>query len=172
MANFKDIISDVVTNVRTDYDTVNTPVVFPVYDYGHSKNVANRIMERVKSNTYKGKILPMIALITNPDDIIEGVSDINYTASGFSIFILNERLKTWTEEQAYDNNFDTVLTPIYNLLIKYLKRSSYIDGSSVDTGQRINRPYLGSLGANANPFNIAIDAIEIRNLNLEILKKC
>ncbi len=170
MSNFKDIISDVVDKVRLKYDPTND--VFPVFDYGHRQTIANRISQRVNSADDKDKIFPMIALLSDTDYTEQITDGLNYEVSGFYILIMNEREKDWTEEQSYTNNFDAILTPLYESFIKYLNRSLEVDSSSIAGGDRILHPNYGSVIDNKIPFGIAVDAIEIRNLNLEIIKKC
>ena len=95
------------------------------------------------------------------------------------LVIITDTSKHYTTAERYTNTFDPILTPLYELFLKQLAKSDYVDSDSDSVlyfeHTRWDRPYWGKdgiYGAVADIFNDFIDAIEIENLKLKILKTC
>lgn len=172
-----DIFSDIVDNIRNDSDLPSGLAVdAPYYMYGHPLEVINTLSEKDRNDEWKFKKYPIIALF---QDFTETLGEHQATQSAvedLNIVIATNTSQTYTSEQRYTNTFKPVLYPLYNLLIKHIENIKWF--RNIDPGlvphQKIDRLFWGRSGLygnEGNVFNDHIDAIEIRNLSLELRLK-
>jgi len=168
MSNFVDIIGDIVTHVRHEYDE---DMAQPYYLYGHPLEIFNILAEKSKSETFKYSKYPLIALF---QDFEEQNTKNTSTVNNVTIVIMTETSRTFVAPTRYETTFTPILQPIYELFIKHLKRSIYVTSKDFEH-TKIDRLYWGKEGAFGNDANIgneALDAIVISGLSLRMVQNC
>ncbi|MCK4824574.1 hypothetical protein KA005_52970 [bacterium] len=170
-----DIIKAIVDDVRADAGLSNDA---PYYMFGHPLEIINTLSMKDKSDNFKYKKYPLIALF---QDFTESYGDNAFIKSEVSlnIAIITNSSQNYIASERYDNNFRVTLQPLYELLIEKLVSSKQfleIDIGLVphDKTDRLFWGAQGLYGNEGNIFNDYIDAIEIDNLELKLgtLKKC
>jgi len=161
-----DIFDDIVTDVRTEYSGAKEPY----YLYGHPVEIVNILSEKTKSSTLKFEMFPLIVLF---QDFTESV-DIGLRDASLHLAIITDTKLNYYAADRYTNTFKTILYPIWQLLIKHIERSSYIDtlGLKYDKTDRLYWGKQGLYGNEGNIFNDFVDAIEIENLQITINENC
>lgn len=174
MSNYKaivDIFGEIVDGIRLVYDPIVTgPPASggkkPYYLFGHPIEIMKILSEKSANSTLKFEKYPLIVLF---QDFTESVTLTGRDVT-LNMAIITETRQDYYAADRYDHSFDVTLYPLWDLLIKYIKRSKYIDNKMDFTYDKIDRPYWGK--NNANLFNDFIDAIEIVNLKLQIKESC
>jgi len=171
IVNIVDIIGDVVENVRSEYDPVADEK--PYYLHGHPLEIVNTLKEHTESGAdLKFKKFPLIAMLEDfEDDGSFGV--FAHRAKVDILFITNTNMD-YKASDRYTNSFNLILTPIYDLFVKYLKkkRGVFTEKDNI-SGKTIYHLYWGKKGLYGNDGNIFddfIDAIEIKGLELKIYR--
>jgi hypothetical protein len=167
--NVIDLISNVVTNVRAEYDT---GLEKPYYQHGHPLEILNTLKEYTANATLKIKKFPLIALLE--DFVAESRTGVFQYIAKPDVLIITDTKMEYKASDRYTNSFDAVLTPLYDLFMKYLIKQAgvHVQHKTVPH-QRINHLYWGREGLYrnvGNVFNDHIDAIEIKGLNLKIYR--
>lgn len=168
--NVVNVFGSIVENVRAEYDSTNNEK--PIYLHGHPLEIISTLQEYSKISSLKLKRFPMIALFEDfkgSDE--EGIFLIK---SKLNVFIITDTSSKYKASERYINSFDAVLTPIYNLLIKYIRESDLVfTQPSKPICTPINHLYWGKNGLYGNEGNVFtdfIDAIEIVDLDFKVFK--
>lgn len=149
----------------TSFDT--TPVY---YMYGHPMEINNRLVELSGSPTEGHKKFPLIILFT---DITIDRSLIGFYGSvSLRMLIANFTLPEYISEQRTEINFKPILHPIKKELINQIDRHARFTYEDELTYKETDMYYYGSQINNKNVFSDRIDAIELRDINLNIKNKC
>lgn len=177
----KDIVRDIVSQVSTEltatlqeYDPTITGVH---YMNGHPVEIVNRLSERDKDNVFKWKKYPLVGLFMDFPETFGrslGLEEVS-----LHLIIARATNPDLITDQRYEKNFIPVLYPIYEKLMQTFHTFTYgRNGKPFQTRSesdivhtKIDRPYWGRetfLKNEANMFNDYIDAIEIRDLKLNI----
>ena len=138
------------------------------YLYGHPLEIFNILSEKSKSESFKYSKYPLIALY---QDFEEKVNDIDTTVENITIVIMTETSKTYRAPNRYTNTFTPTLHPLYELLIKYIKRSKYVSSENYEH-TKFDRLYWGSedeFGNSGKIGNDALDAVVMTGLSLRII---
>jgi hypothetical protein len=144
-----------------------TPVY---YMYGHPMEIANRLQELSNSPTEGHKKFPLIILFT---DITIDRSLIGfYGSTSLRMLIANFTLAEYTSVQRTEINFKPILHPIKKELIKQIERHNQFTYEDELTYKETDMYYYGSEINKQNVFNDRIDAIELRDIKLNIKNKC
>ena len=162
---FVDTIGDIVTQVRAEWDATNLEK--PFYLYGHPLEIFNILAEKSKSETFKYSKYPLIALF---QDFEEKVNVAETIVENITLVIMMQTSKTYKAPNRYTNTFTPTLQPLYELLIKHIKRSKYVTSEDYQH-TKIDRLYWGKsdeFGNGGNIGNDALDAIVISGLNLKV----
>lgn len=172
-----DLMGEIVSNVRSD---ANNPATgdAPYYMYGHPLEVINTLAEKDLHSTYKYMRYPLIALFQDFEE--SNLRSMTAKSSvSLNIIIADLTSPDYKSDQRYTNVFKTVLYPLYNLLIYHIQRSGLFSnvGPGLVPHNKIDRLSWGRQGLSGNEGAIGfdhIDAIEIQNLELELLhvRKC
>lgn len=172
-----DVFDEIVTSVQDDTDNA-LAADEPFYMHGHPLEIINTLAQKDKHDTEKFNKYPLIALF---QDFTETMGESHFIRSSavLNLVIVNVTSPDWTAADRYDNNFRTVLYPLYDLLIKHIVESGFfhnVDSGLVDH-EKIDRLYWGRSGLygnESNIFNDRIDAIEIQDLTLDLrlVQKC
>jgi hypothetical protein len=144
-----------------------TPVY---YMYGHPKEIAIRLQELSNSPTEGSKKFPLIILFT---DITIDRSLIGFYGSAkLRMLVANFTLAEYTSVQRTDINFKPILHPIKKELINQIERHGQFTYEDELTYKETDMYYYGSQINDKNIFNDRIDAIELRDISLNIKNKC
>jgi hypothetical protein len=156
-----------VNTALTAASFATTPVY---YMYGHPMEIANRLQELSNSPTEGHKKFPLIILFT---DITIDKSILGFFGStSLRMLIANFTLAEYTSVQRTDINFKPILHPIKKELIKQIERHGQFTYENELTYKETDMYYYGSQINDKNIFNDRIDAIELRDIKLNIKNKC
>lgn len=170
-----DIFDSVVSRVSSVFESRPVKPFKVFFDFGHYREVLRQLTWKDASITLKEHKYPLVWLVMDFDEFI-GESPAFYAKTGLQFLILNSADSVWTMKERRDNNYLPVLYPV---LAEFIKQVS----STVELGMipeqkisfiKTDRPYWGlDEGGNysANLFNDFIDAIQIRNLKINIINK-
>ena len=160
----------IVAKVNTALTAVNF-IARPVYYmYGHPKEIAIRLQELSNSPTEGNKKFPLIILFT---DIIIDKSLVGfYRSTSLRMLIANFTLAEYTSVQRTEINFKPILHPIKKELINQIDRHDRFTYEDELTYKETDMYYYGSQINDKNIFNDRIDAIELRDIKLNIKNKC
>jgi len=158
-----DIIGDIVTTMRGNGAT-------PYYLYGHPLEVVNTLTEWTKHPVKKFAKFPIIILMQDFEERKGVEQGVNSSVSLNLVICMNTKPE-YKSADRYVNTFKPVLYPLYDSFIDTIITSGYFKNVSHGVVQhtKIDRVFYGNEGNTANQFNDRIDAIEIRNLELDIL---
>lgn len=144
------------------------------FDHGHMVEIAGKL---TKENQYKQKY-PLVILVEDIDQ--EMYSEMNHLNLRLFIVAINSN-KTMMAPERYEISIKPKLDPIYGELIKQISsqgfswdRNKYGDFPPHIAAVRTRfGVWLQDKGTVANIFNDPLDAIEIRDLKVNIKsKKC
>lgn len=159
------IIKDIVDDVRDDAGLSNDA---PYYLYGTFNYVANYLNELDKVPAGKAKQYPLIALIM-PFTESNGKDQFIRSEVSLTIGFIVSSTDDYTNPQRYINSF-SILYPLYELFLQKLidsKRFNNIDEGLIPY-DKTDLLYWSS--TNNNILNDKIDAIEVKNLELQLNK--
>jgi len=160
----------VVAKVNTALTAANFVALPVYYMYGHPKEIANRLAELSNSPTEGSKKFPLIILFT---DITIDRSLVGfYGSTNLRMLIANFTLAEYTSNQRTEINFKPILHPIKKELINQIDRHMQFTYEDELTYKETDMYYYGSQINEKNIFNDRIDAIELRDIKLNIKNKC
>ena len=149
--------------VTGTYKSIN-----PYYIFGHRVEIGNRLLEKEQDSKSKLQKYPLIALRL---DILENISG-NVSDVELSLAIMEYTDENYYTKDRYDNIIIPILDPIYADFISALSDHNDISTVGPIDHTRIDRPFWGTEGPTGNEENIfsdPLDAIEIQNLNFQII---
>jgi hypothetical protein len=160
-----DIFQDIV-------DQINDEITC-YYLFGHPQEVVNTLSEWTKDPSKKFERFPLICLFQDFEEV-KGVHQAINSKVTLNMVICMNTLPSYKSSERYTNTFKPVIYPLYDHLIMKIEDSYYFAGvgSGLVPHTKIDRVFWGKnglYGNTANHFNDYIDAIEIQNLELEIL---
>lgn len=156
-----------VNTALTAASFATTPVY---YMYGHPMEINNRLVELSNSPTEANKKFPLVILFT---DITIDRSLVGfYGSTQLRMLIANFTLPEYISEQRTDINFKPILHPIKKELINQIERHGQFTYENELSYKETDMYYYGSQINNQNVFNDRIDAIELRDIRLNIKNKC
>jgi hypothetical protein len=178
MINVVDVIGEVVGKTSTAIEKSAGKKVF--YQYGHIIEL-DEILRSYSNSTkeFREQKYPAIFLLT--DFLEKRDSRPDYETEAFlQLLIVAGSVKDYRTADRYREVFKPVLHPIYEAFIKQLEKDSRIlkQKYGLIPHDFINRSLISGFqlrtqtGTTKNLFSDFIDAVEINNLNLIILKNC
>ena len=160
----------VVAKVNTALTVASFGTTPVYYMYGHPKEIAIRLQELTNSPTEGHKKFPLIILFT---DITIDRSLIGfYGSTSLRMLIANFTLAEYTSNERTDINFKPILHPIKKELLNQIDRHTRFTYEDELTYKETDMYYYGSRINDSNVFNDRIDAIELRDIKLNIKNKC
>ena len=159
------------TSLPVTVTTITGAALVINYHYGHPLEIVNLFKQATHSESVKYEQFPAICLM---QDFPEKFTDANDREVELNVVILTDTKREYEASQRYTYTFKPVLYPLYDLFLTALTESSYISGQYFDH-TRYDRLYWGKSGLYGNTgniFNDFIDAIELENLKVKILKSC
>jgi hypothetical protein len=142
-----------------------------VFDHGHRLEIVNKIKEYTQHDTLKFESFPRVCLFHDFEE-----KESFETQVTLDLVIVTDTDPAYSSAERYTYSFDPILTPLYDLFIKQLSDSLYIQSTEGNYYKhtQIHRLFWGKSGLYGNEgniFNDYIDAIEIANLEL-IISNC
>lgn len=170
ITNIVNVLGDIVANVRAEYDATNNEQ--PYYLHGHPIEIISTLQEYTQIATLKLKKFPLIALFE--DFEASEKEGLYLTKAKLNVLIITDTLPTYKAAERYTNTFDAVLTPIYDLFIKYcLSSRALFTQKRMIPHTKVNHLYWGKnglYGNDGNVFNDYVDAIEIKGFDFKVYR--
>lgn len=151
--------------------TVTSAEVILGFHHGHLLEIVNTFKEAVTNVTYRHEMFPAICLLHDFPEVYNEKDERDVT---LNVLILTDTDKKFKAADRYTYSFDAILSPLYEKFKAGLIRSTAI-GGNYHPHTKYDRLYWGREGLynnTGNLFNDFIDAIEMENLKLRILKTC
>ena len=178
MINVVDVIGRIVGKTSNAVEKRIGKRVF--YQYGNIVEL-DEILQSYSNSTkeFREQKYPAIFLLTDFRE--RRNSNPDYETEAFlQLLIVESSVKDYRTADRYEKVFNTVLHPIYEAFIKQLGNDSQIlkQKYGLIPHDFINRSLISGFtlrtqsGATRNLFSDFVDAVEINNLNLIILKTC
>lgn len=148
---------------------------FPIYyEWGHQPEITQKLTALDASKNKKSFKYPLMWLVMDFKESHGVNMDVYAKTSPFSFVFAVGTDPLYTEQQRRDKSFLPTLLPMYQTFLQALSEQSSFRkpyGPLIKHDSAL-RPYWGH-GTNHNLFNDFIDAIEITNLQLEVVNlKC
>lgn len=141
------------------------------FDYGRYLEITKRLTEKQQGTTEKLKRFPLIWLVI-PFDEEYGKTDQVCELTNLQIIIATQTEVDSTTPDRMVDNFIPRLYPIYEELLKQIKISGFFSEIGYEVPhKKVDQPYWDGKdnGAQqANMFNDAIDAIQLKNIRLTV----
>lgn len=136
------------------------------YQYGYIEEL-NETLKQYEADPSKfDKKFPLVWL-AEPFDTTRGEQGIYGTADP-DIFIINKTEKTWKAKDRMDNNYKTVLYPIYRELLNQIVSSVVFNHLLIATiKHKVTKGYYWGEGQKA-VLNDAVDCLKIGSTRLRI----
>jgi len=139
------------------------------FHHGHPEEIINLFKQATHKESVKREQFPAICLF---QDIPEKHSTVKEREATLNMVIITDTKKEYEASQRYTYTFRPILIPLFTRLIKAIECSGNIGIVSEDF-EYYERLYWGKSGLYGNVgniFNDFIDAIELNNLRIKILK--
>lgn len=170
IVNVVDVFGEIVDSVRHRYDLANDEK--PYYLHGHPLEIINTLKQYTASSEYRFKKFPLIALFEDFD--ASNKEGLFHTKAMLNVVILTDTDKNYDARLRYEKSFNTILTPIYKLLVEELIKSRKICTPRNEIKHTpVNHLYWGKSGLygnTGNMFDDYIDAIELKNLDFKVYR--
>lgn len=139
------------------------------YTFGSFKELQKLLIDKSKEQEDR---YPLLFLLLDLEEEMESEGK-NVSASSQTYILLNSTNKAWTSTQRMENQYKTVLYPLYESFINTIKSSIYFLDSLDEYNNlphiRKDRFYYSSTDAKEqNVLSAYLDAIEINNLELKL----
>ncbi|MDR0692445.1 MAG: hypothetical protein LBF69_05350 [Prevotellaceae bacterium] len=178
MINVVDVIGRIVGKTSNTVEKQIGKRVF--YQYGNIIEL-DEILQSYSNSTkeFREQKYPAVFLLTDFRE--RRNSNPDYETEAFlQLLIVESSVKDYRTADRYEKVFNTVLHPIYEAFIKQLEKDSQIlkQKYGLIPHDFINRSLISGFqlktqsGATRNLLSDFVDAVEINNLNLIILKTC
>ena len=141
------------------------------YDYGHPKEINNRLKEKSESvdDDLRDTKFPLIILLTDIP-INRNITGM-YGTARLRFLICNFTDENYTAQQRTDLNFIPILHPIKTAFIDQIEKHGQFVFEEEPTFIETDCYYYGSQINDKNVFNDRIDAIEIADFNVNVTAK-
>lgn len=139
------------------------------YHHGHPEEIINLFKQATHKETVKFEQFPAVCLF---QDIPEKHSIFKEREATLNLVIITDTKKEYEASQRYTYTFKPVLIPLFTRLLKAIECSGDVQivSDDYDYFERLYWGKSGLYGNVGNIFNDFIDAIEINNLRIKILK--
>lgn len=162
---FGEIASAVSAEMTPIIQAIDPAVTGIHYLHGHPVEIIETLMQRDKSQTMVFDKYPLICLF---QDFQEKWTQKHQIEATLNIVICNSTVNTLKAYERYDRNFNPILYPIFQSLLKHMVKHVNTIGYA-PTYTKIDRLYWGKSGLYGNQgniFNDYLDAIELVNFKL------
>lgn len=140
------------------------------YMYGHPKEINQRLQELSNSPTEKSKKFPLIILFTDIeiDKSIPGF----FGSAALRMLVCTITEQNYTAVQRTENTFKPVLHPIKNELINQISKYEKYTYEGELQYKETDMYFYGSQFNDKNIFNDFIDAVQLRDIRVNIKTIC
>ena len=158
-----EIFENIVNNVKNDESYTGDLY----YYFGHPLEINNILGQEDQTRKVH---YPAVFLFL---DLVE-TRDINgkWGTIDPTLVIVTETNQQYLAEQRLENSFKSVLYPIYELLLKYLRTDSNFNNTFINHTKRDHYFYGSDMNKGKSSFDQKFDAIELNIRDLEMLKNC
>lgn len=139
------------------------------YMYGHVKEISSRLQELSNSPTEKNKKFPLIILFT--DIQIDKDKPGFYGSAKLRMLVANITVPTYISEDRTEQNFKPILHPIKEELLKQIGEHQQFTYPEELRYKETDMYFYGSQINDKNQFNDFIDAIELKDIQVNITNK-
>jgi hypothetical protein len=139
------------------------------YMYGHPKEISSRLQALSNSPTEGHKKFPLVILFT--DITIDHDTPGFYGAARLRMLVANITDPNYISDQRTELNFKPVLHPIKDELINQIAVHNQFTYEDELKYQETDMYFYGSQQNDKNIFNDYIDAIELRDIRINIKNK-
>lgn len=165
-----------VMDVEFPKEALKAGFITPVYfDYGHYREITNRLKGKDRQITNKGKKYPLVWLVMDFEEDFNGNELGIYCSTSIQVIIACSTKKDNTTPGRIADNFSPVLIPVYNIFLNAIRASTTFQTVGVKEPEhtRVLRPYWDGSDntGTGNLFDDFIDAIQLKNLKLKIKNK-
>jgi hypothetical protein len=141
------------------------------YQFGHLTEIAITLSEWSKSDTMRFEKFPVVCLLR--PYLIQEKAGSDFKSVKMTLMIANQTNPNYKSADRQINNFEPVLLPMYNELMLRLSKSAAFhlyDMRDMPHTQVLHDYWgrQGLAGNKANIFNDYVDAVEIRDLTLNL----
>lgn len=164
----KGVVDKAVSKVQAELTANNNgEPVDHWFVHGTPQHIVERLVQRASDPINKNKRFPLIALVHNYRQDFN--SQTYYSEAQITLWIINLSKPDVRYEDRYSGNFLQVLYPIWQSIIKQLRRSGYVESSQGIQHSTIERPNWGlfSKSNQASELGELIDGIEVE-LNIKL----
>lgn len=147
---------------------LNLPVLN--YQYGYVIELNETLMQYNNDPNNRDKKFPLVWL-AEPFDIPRGEAGFYGRTDELNIFIINGSDKNWKAKQRMENNFKSIIYPIYRELLNQLILSDAFQESDIEKikHKTTNRYYWGE--QQQSVLNDVVDCMKISQLKLTLKNK-
>lgn len=162
-------MAEIVTRVNTALAAKNFGKTV-YYMYGHPKEITTRLQELSNSPTEKDKKFPLVILFTDIeiDKSIPGF----FGSAALRMLVCNITEPIYTAERRTANNFKPVLHPIKTELLKQVSVYEHFTYEGELQYKETDMYFYGSQFNDQNIFNDYIDAVQLRDIRVNIKNIC
>ena len=146
------------------------------YMYGHPLEIVDILSELAKTQAQETSRFPLVAFFLDFEEVKGNRPDIESVVK-LNLAICSKTIPTYSATDRMTNSFKAILYPIYDALMEAILYSGYYSNvrkSIPPKHKKIDRLFWGKTGLynnTSNMFNDYIDAIEIKDLELEVYKQ-
>ena len=168
--NIVDIIGDVVAAVRAEYDPTDNEK--PFYMHGPPLEIIEVLKERTQNDELKFKKYPAIVLLE--DFKAKSAEGLFSSQAKLNLVIITDTSKYYKADTRYQQSFNAILTPLYDLFYKHLRRSRRVQKTRREIAHdKINHLQWGKKGLFGSEGKMGvdfIDAIEVKDLDIKVYR--
>ena len=166
---FPYIIKDLVEEIRAEYDEDG---IVPVFEFGTYLELTKQVAIKNINDQTK---YPLIWLVWEANENRKKFEATNQYQISPRIFICNYTNSNYSSEERYDNNFVSILFPIWDMFIRYLKFNKFISTQNTFNYETFEHLFWGETLGFEKKKNVmfdTLDALEIKFENLTVNKIC
>lgn len=150
--------------------------VVPVYFKHDSILAIAKELSEMDQSSLKFKKYPLVALVHDFDENMNTDLVTHSRLPDLNILIANNTERDYDSDMRYERNYKPILYPIYTQFIRNIEKSGMFairaNGVPHTKSDRLFWGRYGLYGREGNIFNDYLDVLEIKNLNLSLIKNC
>jgi len=170
---FPDLFSEIVTKAHTLIQADSSLSELPGIDLGYEFGTLHELQKRVLLKN--SEMYPLVWLVwERPENLKKfngSFSNRTYNVSPL-VFIIEKTDPNYTSSERYENIFKPFLIPIYDNILKAIGRHRNFNTLNTIDHEQYEHFFWGMDEDNNTVLSDYNDAIELKLIDLEILKKC
>jgi hypothetical protein len=149
------------------------------YQHGHLSDITSQLTSYSKTAEFRTRMYPAVFLLQDFEEL-RGVTFNLEVEATLQLLIVAESDRSYRPPERYSRVFKPVLYPIYEQLMRALEsHERLVVGYGGIPVKKIDRLRISNALGDQPPgsggkmiFNDHLDGVEVKNLNLKILKNC